>query len=1154
MVSADLETERKKRKSGPPRPIKQPAETGKGLLGTGGNALSAVKKLSMPSSLRSRMEGSFNADLSGVRLYESPSVEHHGFEAVAQGSTIGFAPGRFRPETASGRSVIGHEVSHVVSQARGESSGAGGRLLHSSMLEHRADAQGTRAASGLSVGGERIHVGAGNSANAPAQGIITKSDKMKIVNKAPFVREGVWKRGLDDMFVLRVKLVDEAEKAPTGSSPAPSRHKSKKTSARDRLDTAMDAIDPIGSGSTSVSSAIDAVRKGASSASYFKGLGDTVGVVGSGVGIVTDAYDLFKDPSWQGVVSLCSNSVKFLTGIHNVVGDVKDVISGTGISEVTGIGKLVPGLQAVAGVADIAIGIGDMVEQGIAREKAKKFISIMQTKSIAAGIDLENPKAAINKSLLDLRYDADETSAVAGKMKSALFHVGKRFNIDTTSDAAVGTKYRELKNALATAGGNVESSQKDYSKKNQTFREASAATLTSKNQRSAYQAERDKLRTMEQIREERAKAVAEAQTKVSRNRNALTASKKRKDTVSAAFKTEGIDLDAVAKDKRQEFHPMAKLLSIYEQRKTAEESKIGGTSSLSGIVGAGLKGANLGLTGSEGSDKTSFEALMPSFSGIMGFYVTSESKDEDVWSFYEGFEARESGLARAEAQLRNAQKSLAAQEKIISSHTTTTEAMPHKSDTEHEALENDEKAKGSESQSSQKKMLAALEAYKQPKADFEFFKSSFEQGYPGGINDSNADKMVDTKNRAETAAKGKRTSYDNAMKAAPLAFEKFASSIRMGDLMKKKAGQEMFNAGIDILKGILDVAAGACDVAGVAAWVGACISAFSAGLSVAKMIAKHVQKRSRIRMNLGQTLQARQKYLTSALSSSSESVDSTSMTDEEKKAEKEKLQANAGFSHLGRFGGRSDELVKIDEIVQDIIDEAYTAAHAQEIEKAKKERKTDKEIAKIAHVTRDGKRSHGRDTTRLFKRLICFEMGSPKGQRAELSDISIYRNAANMLVDASKEAHTPGAVKNWRDAMKANKKQTAVTRPDPAAMGGIQTLIDLGVIKNLWDPLPTLKDVAQKMGAERRDYRNLIKNPSIRVFPELVQWRADVGAKFGHFDETDEEVAAHKEQFLSGYGRDLGGTGRGAYAQQHMRSMGARRLAGDMFGDRNAVV
>lgn len=1146
MVSADLETERKRRKSGPPRPVKQPPETGKGLLGTGGNALSAVKKLSMPASLRSRMEGSFNADLSGVRFYESPSVGRHGFEAVAQGGTIGFAPGRFRPETASGRSVIGHEISHVVSQARGESSGAGGRLLHSSMLEHRADAQGTRAASGLPVGGERIRVGSGNSANAPAQGIITKSDKMKVVNKAPFIREGVWKRGLDDMFLLRAKLVDEAEKAPTGSAPTRVR-RSKKVSGRDRLDTAMDAIDPLGSGSSSASSVVESISKGASAASYLKGIGDSVGVLGSGVGVVTDAYDLYQDPSWQGVVSLCSNSAKFLTGVHNVVGDVKDMISGTGISEVVGIGKLVPGLQAITGLADIAIGIGDMVEKGKERENAKKFVATMQTKATASGIDLGNPKAAINKSLLDLRYDADETSGVAGRMKTALFHVGKRFRIDTTSDAAVGSKYRELKDALAAARGSVESSQKEYSEKNQVFREASAATLTSRNQRSAYRAERDKLRNMEQIREERRKAVADAQANVSRSRNARDASKKRRDTVSAAFKSEGIDLDAVAKDKRQDFHPMAKLLSIYERRKTAEESKIGGVSSLSGTIGSVL--------GGPGEEKdTSFAALMPAFRGIMEFYITQDARDGDVWSFYEALDAGESKLSQAEAQLSNAQKSLAAQEEIISSHTTTTEAMPRKSDTEHEALESDEKTKEGASQTSQKKLLAALEAYKQPKADFEFFKSSFEQGYPGGINDSNADKMVDTKNRAETAAKGKRTAYENAMKAAPLAFEKFASSVRMGDLMKKKAGQEMFNAGIDILKGILDVASGACDVSGVAAWVGACISAFSAALSISKMIAERVQKRSRIHMNLGQTLQARQKYLTAALSSSTESVDAAPMTDEEKEKEKEKLQANAGFSHLGRFSGRSDELVKIDEIIQDIIDEAYTAAYAQEIEQAKKEGKSDREIARIAHVTREGKRSHGRDTTRLFKRLICFEMGAPKGKRAELSDIAIYRNAANMLIDASKEAHAPGAVKNWRDAMKANQKQTAVAHPGPAAMAGIQTLLDLGAIKNPWDPLPDLKEVGQRMVAERRDYRNLIKNPSIRVFPELVQWRADVGAKFEHFDETDEEVAAHREQFLSGYGRDLGGTGRGAYAQQHMRSMGARRLAGDMFGDRNAVV
>ncbi len=1148
MVSADLESERKKRESESPRPVKQPLETGKGLLGTGGNALSAMKKLSMPVSLRSRMEGSFNADLSGIRLYESPSVERHGFEAVAQGSTIGFAPGRFRPETASGRSVIGHELSHVVSQARGESSGSDGRLLHSSMLEHRADAQGARAASGLSVGGGRVRVGSGNSLGFPAQGILTKSDKMKIVNKAPFVREGVWKRGLDDMFVLRAKLVDEAEKAPTGSAPAQTR-KSKKTSGRDRLDTAMDALDPVSSGASSVSNTMDAISKGASAASYVKGVGEGLGVLTSGVGIVTDAYDLYQDPSWQGVVSLCSNSGKFLTGIHNVVKDVKDCVSGAGISDVVGIGKLVPGIQAVIGLADIACAIGDMVEKGKERENAKKFMTTMRTKATASGIDLENPKAAINKNLLDLRYDADETAAVAGRMKTALFHVGKKFRIDATDNTAIEGKYHELKDALAAAGGNVSTAQTDYSAKNKAFLEASTATHTSNKQRSAYQAERDKLRNMEQIRGERRKAVDQAQVNVNKSRSARDASKKRKDKVSAAFRTEGIDLDAVAKDKRQDFHPMAKLLSIYEHRKTAAESKIGGTSSLSGGVGTALGG-----TGPGDSEDTSFAALMPAFSGILEFYVTTDSKDEDVWGFYDAFDARESRLAQAEAQLSNAQKSLAAQEEIIASHTTTTEAMPRKTDSEHQDLEDEEKTRGGISQTSQKKLLAALEAYKQPKADFEFFKSSFEQGYPGGINDSNADKMVDIKNVAESAAKTKRASYESAMKAAPLAFEKFASSVRMGDLMKKKAGQEMFNSGIDILKGILDVAAGACDVSGVASWVGACISAFSAALSISKMIAERVQKRLRISMNLKQTLQARQKYLSAALSSSAESVDATAMTDQQKDDEKVKLQANAGFSHLGRFSGQSDELMKIDEIVQDIIDEAYTASYAQEIEKAKSEGKSDQEIARIAHVTREGKKSHGRDTTRLFKRLICFEMGSPKGQRAELSDIAIYRNAANMLIDASKEAHTPGPVKNWRDAMKTNPKQTAVARPDPAAMAGIQTLIDLGVIKNPWDALPSLKDVAQKMSAERRDYRNLIKDPAIRVFPELVKWRADVGAQFGHFDESDEEVAAHKEQFLSGYGRDIGGTGRGAYAQQHMRGMGARRLAGDMFGDRNAVV
>ena len=1141
MASVDLETEKKKWKKGSVRPTKTAAETGKGLLGTGGNALSAMRKLSMPAPLRSRMEGSFHADLSGLHLYENPSVERHGFEAVAQGGTIGFAPGHFRPETDAGRGVIGHEIAHVVSQARGESAGAGGRLLHSGMLERRADAEGGRAAAGLSVGGGTVHVGAGNSADAPAQGIIMKSDKMKTVNKAPYVREGVWKRGLDDMFLLREKLVEEAEKAPTGSAPARQSGRVR-TGKRDRLDTATGVLDPVTSSVSSTSSVMSAVSKVSKFAPHVKGLGDSLGVVTSGISVGTDLYDLSEDPSWQGVLSLISNSGKFLTGISNIVGDVRDAISGAGVSDVTGIGKLVPGLQSVFGLLDVAVGIGNMAEQGKARENAKKFVVTMKAKATAAGIDLEAPKGAITKELMGLRHDADETAAVAGRMKSALFHVGKRFNFDP-SDAAVGDKYRELKSALSAAHGSAGSAKTDYSAKNRAFRTAAASVTASGRQRAAHQAERDKLANMQRIRDERRQAVDQAETHVAKSKASRDLAKKRRDKVASAFLTEGIDLDAVAKDKREDFHPMSKLQIVYEHKKAAEESKAAAAQSQPG-------------TASLPPTDTTFGALMPAFSGVMAFYINYESKNEDVWSFYSHFETAESGLTQAEAMLENARRSLAAQEAILSSHTAATEAMPRKSDTEHEALTSEEELRRGENRTAQQKLMDTLESFKKAQLDFEFFKSSFEQGYPGGIDDSNADKMVRTKDTAEASAKTKKISYDSAMQKAPLAFEKFASTVRMGDLMKKKAGQEMFGAGVDVLKGVCDTAAGILDVTGVASWIGACVSAFSAALSVSKMIAEHVQKRMRIGMNLTQTMEARRRYVTAALSSSAEGVDKTDpseMTDEQKAAEKEKLRANAGFSHLGRYSGASDELTKLDQIIQDIIDEAYTAFNAEEIEQARKAGKSDQEIAKIAHVTREGKRAHGRDTTRLFKRLICFEMGSPKGKRAELSDIAIYRNAANMLIDAAKEAGGPGEVKAWRDAMKADKKQTAVADPGADKMPGIQMLLDLGALKNRWEPLPSLKDVAGKMGAERKDYRNLIKNPAVRVFPELVRWRADVGAKFGHFDESDEEVAAHKDQFLSGYGRDIG-TGKSAYAQQHMRGMGARRLAGDMFGDRNAVV
>ena len=103
----------------------------------------------LPGAIRAKMEASFGADLSAVRLYESQAVADAGANAVAQGSRIAFAPGRLDFASASGQTLLGHELSQVVSQARGEVSGSG--FLRDAALEARADREGAMAAAGEQV-------------------------------------------------------------------------------------------------------------------------------------------------------------------------------------------------------------------------------------------------------------------------------------------------------------------------------------------------------------------------------------------------------------------------------------------------------------------------------------------------------------------------------------------------------------------------------------------------------------------------------------------------------------------------------------------------------------------------------------------------------------------------------------------------------------------------------------------------------------------------------------------------------------------------------------------------------------------------------------------------------------------------------------------
>ena len=106
-------------------------------------------QVDMPTVMREKMEGAFGMDLSAVKLYENKAVGDAGAEAVTQGSKIVFAPGKLDFSSTHGQALLGHEISHAASQAKGEVRGSG--LVNDSALEARADREGMMAARGMSI-------------------------------------------------------------------------------------------------------------------------------------------------------------------------------------------------------------------------------------------------------------------------------------------------------------------------------------------------------------------------------------------------------------------------------------------------------------------------------------------------------------------------------------------------------------------------------------------------------------------------------------------------------------------------------------------------------------------------------------------------------------------------------------------------------------------------------------------------------------------------------------------------------------------------------------------------------------------------------------------------------------------------------------------
>ena len=119
-----------------------------------------ARTLAVPRPFLQSMSDALDHDVRGVQFFESRAPERLGARAFARAREVHFAPGEFDLDTHEGRRVVGHELAHVVQQARGRVASTGtldGMAVNDSeTLERDADRIGRAAVSRLDPGGGTV--------------------------------------------------------------------------------------------------------------------------------------------------------------------------------------------------------------------------------------------------------------------------------------------------------------------------------------------------------------------------------------------------------------------------------------------------------------------------------------------------------------------------------------------------------------------------------------------------------------------------------------------------------------------------------------------------------------------------------------------------------------------------------------------------------------------------------------------------------------------------------------------------------------------------------------------------------------------------------------------------------------------------------------
>jgi hypothetical protein len=194
----------------------------------------------LDSATRDEMESRFGQDFGGVRIHNDQAAHkstlHSAARALTHGKDIAFGKGFYEPGTQRGKTLIAHELAHVIQQTR-----PNGQAAPAAAAETEARQAGEQAA-----GGGEVSV---QSAAAGVQADLMSKDEVEqaIADNEARAEKATSSEEIQALFEERNNLYDQLKTAPEriqvpGGPPVPAKPREKPKPVRIDYEPAADAF------------------------------------------------------------------------------------------------------------------------------------------------------------------------------------------------------------------------------------------------------------------------------------------------------------------------------------------------------------------------------------------------------------------------------------------------------------------------------------------------------------------------------------------------------------------------------------------------------------------------------------------------------------------------------------------------------------------------------------------------------------------------------------------------------------------------------------------------------------------------------------------------------------------------------------------------